>query len=79
MNVFRHHHVSVDRQIETAAHVLKTVNKDLEQIDRRKVWPALVTTKSYKVGLAGLLKAPETPRHETNLHPVRQQVNRFPG
>ena len=68
VNMLGHHHVSVNAQFETTTHVLQAVHKQIEDLDRCEIRLTAIATESYKVGLSGFLKAPETAGHEMNLH-----------
>ncbi|HEV2717391.1 MAG TPA: hypothetical protein VGU64_19145, partial [Terriglobales bacterium] len=66
-------------QVETTAHVLQAVNKQIEDLDRCEIGLTTIATESYKVGLSGFLKAPETAGHEMNLHRPGIEVKCCPG
>jgi hypothetical protein len=79
VNMLRHHNISVNAQLEAAAHVLPALNKEIERLDSCEIGLTAVTTESYKVGLSGFLQAPETAGHEMNLHCAETEVKCCPG
>jgi len=74
-----HHDVVVDGQFETTAHVLHAVNEQVEHLGRRKVGLPMITTEGYKMGLSGVLQAPQAAWHGTNLHRAQNEVECYPG
>jgi len=57
MNVLRHNDISVNAQLETTAHVLQAVNKEIEDLGRCEIRLTPVATERYKVGLPRFLKS----------------------
>jgi hypothetical protein len=57
MNVFRHHHISVNEEVIAAADALQTFEKDISERGVRKIRMPLITTESQKVRLARVMIA----------------------
>lgn len=74
MNVLRHDNISIHAKVEADAHVFKALNEQSEQLDGCEMRLTVATTKGYKMGLPGFLKAPEPTRHKANLCPTASAV-----
>ena len=69
VNMFGHHHVSVDPEREAAAHLLQNNGEQVVNCAVDEIGLAAITTEGDEMRLAGLLKPPQTAWHELNLHP----------
>src|SRR5271165_1789172 len=75
VNVFGHHHVSVNAHVEATPHLLdakreQTVNRGVDEIGL-----AAITTEGDEVRLSGSVKQPQTTWHEPNLHPAAAECS----
>jgi hypothetical protein len=67
MNVFGHHYISIDTHREATAHAFKTNDEQGVCLGIDEFLFTSVTAESNEVRLSGLMKAPETRRHELTL------------
>lgn len=66
VNVFGHHHVSVDAHVEATTHVLQAEREQVVNCGADEIGLAAITTEGD--GMRGFVKPPQTTWQEHNLH-----------
>ena len=69
VNVYGHHHISVDEGAELNAHVFQTRKELVIGDDRLETGLAMITTESEEMRLAGVVLAAQSAGHERKLNP----------
>ena len=67
MHVLRHNYVSDQPETVPAAHCFENLDKYVARLRFREQRFAVMATEGYKMELAGLLIALQSPRHEARL------------
>jgi hypothetical protein len=63
MDVFRHHHVTVNAQAIGLANSFERLDESFTGMSVLKIGAAMVTTERQKVDFSGFLEALQSPRH----------------
>jgi hypothetical protein len=63
MDVFRHHHVTVDAQDIGLANSFERLDKSLTGVDLLKIRAAVIAAKRQEMNISGFLEALQSPRH----------------
>jgi hypothetical protein len=74
VNVFRHHHLSVDAHVEATTHGFEATWEQVVNYGVDEIGLAAITTEGDEMRLSGFVKPAQTTWRENHLHPDHYRV-----